>query len=244
MSHYYDPVTQKLVHDVTEADVALERGLVPSVTTILSIIHHEHVEKWKRKNALLHLQETEDLDAAILYEDKSASGFGSICHALVAKAIYGHPLDDGMEKEITELHVQCAQPAIDWVNRNCKHIVFSEKSFVDGTLGFAGTMDVLALMNDNSLLLFDFKWKKHSKKYPMKSCAEYRYQLSAYRRAAANLLGIDWREIKTGNLLLASGNNKWFEKPFLDPWMYEFTDWYHSFEAAKLLWTEQQHLNK
>lgn len=210
---------------------ALQRGLVPSVTTILSVIHYPHLETWRIRQSLERFKRTGDILDARSYRNDAGAQFGTICHALLEAHLLGIKCEVPHDRS----HQQTIQPLLRWLHKNAAEVIFSESMFADAHLGYGGTADMLLKLNDGRLLLADLKCKKHSQKFPMRPDIIYRYQLSAYRKHFARHYG----EMAIGNFLLASpfGTSP---QPCLRFCDYRNEDWMPGFHAAHRLWREQQ----
>jgi hypothetical protein len=239
---FYSPETLKRV-EVDEKGIAeaLASGLVPSVSEVLSILDKgEHLLKWKIKNCLNFYERTGDREGAESYQDTTSADYGTVCHGLAEAYLENKE----PEVEYTQSHVKTIEPFKRWVDDNVQELVFSEKFFADGELGYGGTADMLLKLKDGTLLLGDLKVKKESKNFPLKPNIEYLYQLSAYRAHFKKEYG----DMEIGNLLLVSPFTYGFSKavpiPRIDPFIYYGQDWTDSFQAAFRLWVETKTYTK
>ncbi|MDQ3813667.1 MAG: hypothetical protein M3347_06915 [Armatimonadota bacterium] len=226
---FYDPHTCSRI-EMEGALVALSQGLVPSVTTILSIIRSPHLEEWLIRRALDYYRRTGDYEGALEYEDTRAADFGTVCHALLESYLTGTPCQEPHDRR----HRQALQPLLAWIDRNATEVLFCEACFADVELGYGGTADLLLRLKTGRPLLCDLKTKKHSQRFPMQPDISYKYQLSAYRRYFQKVYG----EMHIANLLLASPFG-YDATPRLIVCDYGAEDWTTGFTPAHRLWLEQ-----
>lgn len=204
-------------------------GHLPSVTTILSVIHHPHLERWFIKKSIERYQQTQDLDDALNYRDTTGSDFGVKGHAILEAFLKNRPTPEGMDRQT----IAQVEPALKFLRANLIQAIESELSFGSRELGYGGTLDALLVLKCKGLTLCDFKFKKHSQKYPMRAEPEYWYQLSAYRRYL-------WRTREIfptmANLLVASPNG-YDPTPCLKIVDHP-TDGFEGFAACQRIWND------
>jgi hypothetical protein len=228
----YSPESlERVVVDNQNVAEHLRMGLVPSVTEILGIINEgEHLTRWMIKQSLHYYEQTGDLNIALEYRNTQSADFGTVCHALAEQHLTGIEC----EEEYTPLHVKTVLPFTKWADANIDSLVFTEKFFADGELGYGGTADMLVKLKDGRQVLADLKFKKHSKAYPMKPSTNYKYQLSAYR----NHFKKEFGDMDTMNFLCSSPFGV-IKTPTLIIFDYKNRDWTEGFECAKKLWWEK-----
>jgi len=226
---FYNPANCER-EDCDDVSVALRRGLVPSVTSILSVIRYEHLETWYIKKSLERYCATGDMAEAVAYRDTTAADFGTACHSLVEAHLTGNACTVGHDRR----HQAAVEPLLRWLDRNVAEVVLCEAPFADSVLCYGGTADMLLRLTGGRLLLADVKCKKHSRKYPMQPDICYKYQLSAYRHHFSQYYG----EMSIANFLLASPFG-WTPQPYLLVCDYGSEDWMDGFNAALRLWMEQ-----
>lgn len=263
MRFYRANTCERIEFDDKETAKALKEGYVPSVSTILGIIHKEFLEKWIIKNCLNHYKISGNLEKAKAFRDNSSAEFGTCCHSILEGYSQGNGFEVLSETrlketesgdleevniivgvkganwtvECTQDHITAVTPALDWVDKNVDEFIFVEKQFADGELGYGGTADMLLILKTGEFLLGDLKCKKNSWKFPIHPSVEYKYQLSAYR----NHFKKEYGDMMIGNLLIASpfGANQSPYYPFIKPEIYGHKDWTEGFNAAYRLWIEQ-----
>ena len=219
--------------EVTQDEVAdyLKLGLVPSVTEILAIIYEgEHLTRWMIKQSLAYYQHTGDLDASLNYRNTQSADFGTICHDLCESYLTGKEC----EAEYSPIHMKAIGPFKQWADENIGEVIFTEKFFADGELGYGGTADMLIKLKDGRLVLGDLKFKKETAAYPLKASLKYKYQLSAYR----NHFKKEYGDMETMNLLCRS-TFVGLKTPRLEPVFYGNEDFTDGFECAKKIWWEK-----
>lgn len=177
-------------HDVG-MKVAREKNLLPSVTTILNDLRKPFLENWMVRKAVetsykfnkSYYGNTEDyVDDILAYcnEDiKQAPEFGSIVHSLIHRYCIGRIVDLTRYDQNT---INAYKNAVEWIRDNVKYVIASEKALTSKLSGYAGTIDLIAMMKDGTIAIVDFKTQgsKH-KKCGLKGYKEWTYQLAAYK---------------------------------------------------------------
>ena len=209
--HYYDKqgnprhfVEKKAggLRPTTVAD-ARKLNLLPSVTTVLSVLNRPALTAWKVRNAIdaalttPRLEgETEDAFAdRILTQDvnsvsDAAKALGTAAHDAIEKALNGNIPD------LTEQVTACVAPALVAVDELGK-VVFTERTLIGE--GYAGKTDCV-VENDEFITVIDFK-TTGAKKLPKESYDEHRYQLAAYAKALGNTGD---KRIRTANIYIST----------------------------------------
>jgi len=225
----YDLETLKK-YDVDNVMASMANGMVPSVTSILSIIRQEHLEHWFIRKCVERYIQTGEFAASVEYRDTSSAQFGTTAHSL----IQAHLMSTACQTLHDESHVRAVQPLFKWIDQNVAEVLFCEQPFANKELGYGGTADFLFRLNDGRLLLGDAKFKKRSSKFEMLPDILYKYQLSAYRQHFRREYG----DMDIANFLLASplGSAKY---PLLRLYNYGENDWTAGFTAAQRLWIDQ-----
>lgn len=250
--HFYDE--EGTMHDSTlkwpdlkedeQIEKALKAGYIPSVTTYFTILRYPHIEKWLRKITVEHYVTHGQKQQAIEYEDTTASERGTRLH----NALEFYLLSDlkAFPTDLSALEYSLVSPFTTWAHKNLKEIIFAERSFGCKTLGYGGTGDFAAINRDNSFLSGDFKFKKHSERYPLKTQIEYGCQLSAYDAYYGPRLA-DGRQRIRQNFLFNSGLG-YSVDPFLKvvtyiqdymPMMNMIKDIWHALRVPQTSWMEE-----
>lgn len=137
---------------------ALARGMVPSVTTVLSMTTPPWILSWRMSDSV----SSSSLSLA----------FGSQVHKDIALWLTKQEKGPSWEYIV---------PLALWLKRNIKSVILCEKCLFSKNLKFAGTCDLLFLDNNNCVNLIDFKTVKsngtlsHSMVYE-----NWKLQLAAY----------------------------------------------------------------
>lgn len=164
---------------------ARKLNLVPSVTTILKVVHKEGLVNWLIEQAVLAVlttprkpDETEDAyTKRVLSEERVqdeeteiARDRGTEIHAALADLFRGETITDDLKPWVMPVYERVRQG---------RQVVAVEKPLV-GT-GYAGTADLIL---SESICTFDLWDWKTTKNLPEKeSWPEHRLQLAAYARA-------------------------------------------------------------
>lgn len=180
---------------------ARKLGLLPSVTTILKLLHKQGLVDWLIEQACLSVltaprDESEDLDAFVYRvlhterqqdsEAQKARDLGTDIHAALEAAVQG-----GQIAEELRVYVEPVLEAVKSIGG-----VFKVEAILVGD-GYAGKTDLI-LVNGDNLTVIDFKT---TKKLPKACWDEHRLQLSAY---AAALLKAASHQIFTANIYIST----------------------------------------
>jgi hypothetical protein len=176
----------------TDLKDARKYRLIPSVTTILSMLAKPGLDWWKRNQLLriaydnppkmdesferfaykcleLHQQPVED-----------AASFGTRVHDAIEKYFEGYPIDDDL--------LEYVNPAFAWKQENQLRFIEREKILVNMEHGFAGTVDIVGLGANNEKFIVDWKTRRTE---PGKKVTSYEYQIHQIAAYAATYWGED-----------------------------------------------------
>lgn len=183
---------------------ARELNLLPSVTTILKIIHKPALQEWLIEQAVLAVKTSEqkkgETDDEFVHrilsvervqdqEAKLAADRGTAIHKAISLAVRMEEFDEQWKP-----YVQSALKILKELGR----IVWSEKHLAGN--GYAGMSDIL-MENEFNLVLLDFK---SAKTMPAKdSWPEAKLQTAAYANC---LVKVADKQILTGNIYLSTVN--------------------------------------
>lgn len=173
---------------------AKKLGLLPSVTTILRVLHREGLVRWLCEQACLAVLtaprlEGEELDAfvdRVLNQERQqeqevdkARDLGTRIHAAIEDALTGTTTLEALYLQDIEMFRWLDTPIA--ALRECGRLVWAEKVLVGN--GYAGKAD--AYFEGKINLLVDLKTTS-AKELPKKSYPEHRMQLAAYAMAVGN----------------------------------------------------------
>lgn len=139
-------------------------GLVPSVTTILSIIGKPQLEKWKVTQGILAAgknprqeAESEEYWVQRVYDSafqqvEDAAEKGSAIHAALDAAMAGEPVPEDVR-----VHVQ---PVLDWMSATGIEVAERETLVVNLADGYAGRADVFFRFGKRGIGILDYKTRK------------------------------------------------------------------------------------
>jgi hypothetical protein len=185
---------------------ARKLNLLPSVTTILKILHKEALVSWRIEQACLAVLTTprpaeESLDAfvhRVLHDERVqdqesqiARDRGTEIHKAMAILANGGKPDADI--------LSWVQPAWGAVQEYGK--TYETESILVGE-GYAGTTDLIQEADNGSIVMWDFKsTKKLPKSEPW---PEHRLQLAAYAQALGPKLLLGGAEITTKNCYIST----------------------------------------
>lgn len=216
--------------DIDATQRCLKLGLLPSVTSVLSVIRQEYLERWKMSEAIKNYRRHGNAWLAVDEHyslDSKESAFGTQVHEIIHQFATGKPMGNGKPLE----H---ALPAIKWLRENVQDFLISEGTVACNQTGAAGTIDLAFTNKAGEEIIGDLKVVKIRKDYPTIPPLGYRCQLSAYNQMLKVKTGIDRKRL---SLYLAS--------PFGDqpnPRLLIFpykNDYYPKFQACLALWHSQ-----
>lgn len=194
-AHWYSRDAKPL-HTVTGAN-GLERSttlrdarkldLLPSVTSVLSVLAKPGLEAWKQEQAILAAltlprlpQEGDDAFAKRVVSDmeaqvERAANFGTLIHASIEQ-VNSSGTTAGIDAAV--------RPWLErydaWRRANLLRTLRSEEILVHA--GYAGRFDLLAEHQEHGTVLIDFK-TQNVKGGKAKTYETWGYQLAAYRHA-------------------------------------------------------------
>lgn len=146
-----------------------EGKVVPGVTTILGVLNKPALVPWANRLGL------EGIDSS-KYVDKLAT-IGTLAHYLIACDLKGESADlEGYSQDEVDKAENSLISYFEWKKRLTIEVILVEEPLVSEIYQFGGTIDLLAKIN-NELVLIDFK--TGSGIYD-----EYVYQVAAYEQLA------------------------------------------------------------
>lgn len=171
---------------------ARKLNLLPSVTTILKDVHKPFLESWKIQQAIMAALanptrldgESEEAHYARIERESwsivdEAAKRGTLIHEAIERFIcYGEETSDPVIRPLLT-------PYFDWHAQNVQAIRYTEKVCVHRELGYAGRMDLKALVAGRGECIIDFKSKKHGTDGKLSIYDDYAEQLRAYLEADA-----------------------------------------------------------
>lgn len=206
-------------------------GLVPSVTSVLSVIRQEYLERWKMSEAIRNFQKHGNAWAAVdslFSKNSKESTFGTEVHDRVHRWLTGQTVEKGKAWD----H---ALPAIDWLRRNMAELIMSEGTLACRKTGTGGTIDIAFIDTNGNHVLADIKVVKIRKAYPPKPPLAYRAQLSAYEMMLREAKGLP--PMQRISLYLAS---PFGDTPLPELTLFSYNRSYETeFRAALELWHAQ-----
>jgi hypothetical protein len=214
---------------------ARKEHLLPSVTTVLSIVAQPGLEAWKQEQAImaaltLPRLDNEPLDAfarRVVADSKRQAG---------EAADVGTRVHDAIEQYLTTELVASVDgyddvigEAIEWIDDNIDLDApfITEASGVGD--GYAGRIDFVGYDKNGAPIILDFK-TQNVKKYP-RVYSKYKQQLAAYACMDNELRGGNIGQ-RLGNLIIGTGEVRgvWFKE------LEDSDHWRGGFEAALKLW--------
>lgn len=210
---------------------ARELGLLPSVTTILRIVHKPALQDWLIMQAVgavmntprLEGEKTDEFIERVLVKDRVqdmesgiAASRGTAIHAALEAALQGQPFDD-----IFKPYVEAVFPILESLGK----VVWSEKILVGD--GYAGKGDV-GLETDRHIAVIDFK-SVGKAALPLESWPDHRMQLAAYAKAVGNTAN---KHVLTGNIYLSTITPGLVNLCLNEDWERD----YEAFRNAQELW--------
>lgn len=181
---------------------ARQLGLLPSVTTILKILHKPNLQDWLIEQAVLAVMTTPQRDGEtrdefvhrVLTVDRvqdqeadAAADRGKLIHDALEKAV--------KNEEYPASLLMYVSPVLSVV-RQLGRVVWTEKHLVGD--GYAGRADIL-LQDEHTLTLLDFKTAKTMPK--KQSWSEHMLQTAAYAQTLGNT---ESNRIVTGNIYIST----------------------------------------
>ena len=223
---------------------ARKLGLYPSVTTISKIIANPSLDRWKQTQILdaclaqpMRAGESEeDYRGRVMQLSQKkmtdARAFGSLYHAAIDELNQTGYV--GSEYEEIREHVALY---VQWVRDNHARFIDTEFVAVNKKLGYAGTVDALAVIDGRTTLL-DYKTQDVKSGKP-RFYPSWIYQLAAYKYA-------DWenkpkRISQVMSVVLPSNKPTY---PIIKIWdAAEIRNAWQTFQAACKLWQLTNNFN-
>lgn len=201
MAHFYatQAKTPSLVEDVqTPAKAKKIEGMMPSVTTVLSIVKDDFlhgiwmpqkITEIARENPDIGYEEVVELTFGLRKHPGNgkmipSSSFGVCTHKRIEEIL------DGTEDTVLDDFTPWAEPFIDWVEENDVQVIATEYIIVDHDLKIAGSIDFLGKDADGQVFLADYKCRSTSGrgKFYEKDCQ----QLAVESRAVRKEMDLDY----------------------------------------------------
>lgn len=170
---------------------ARKLGLLPSVTSIISIKSKPALEAWKTEQAILSAltlprgtEESDDAFAKRVVEDmgaqsKQAAEWGTKIHGECENL---HKTGILVQKEDTYPYIKDYER---WFKENIRRAIHAETTVTNPRLGYAGRVDLVAELADGRVAVIDLKTQKVKERGPV-FYEEWGMQLAAYRSALPN----------------------------------------------------------
>ena len=214
---------------------ARKEHLLPSVTTILSIVAQPGLEAWKQEQAIMAALTLPRLDNEPLDAFAKRVVEDSREHASSAAAV-GTEIHDAIEQYLqtgdivqVEGYNDVLQQAREWLN-DTVDLTADYATEVSGVGdGYAGRIDFVGYDKQGAPIIIDFK-TQNVKKSP-RVYSKYRHQLAAYA-AMDNEVREGDRSQRLVNLIIGTGDVR-------GVWARELEDtdkWWRGFRAALELW--------
>lgn len=168
------------------------KRLLPSVTTIMSVLAKPGLENWKINQAILATERiprpkgVEDkayigrVCAAAFAEGRDAAAFGTRVHDCLETICSA---EDPYQVELDEDLVPYILPAVEYLGKTKFKITGQEISIANEERGYAGKTDVLFETEDGRKGILDWKTKKTKAGEKVGAYDEYSMQLAAYAAA-------------------------------------------------------------
>lgn len=117
------------------------RGLVPSVTEVLSSVEKRYLEAWR------HRVGTKVADAQV----RDAQAFGTKLHSAAQRVAWGEfdKVDEDMKPY--------AEAVRQWIRENVADVMGTEMDFASVEQRFGGTLDLYCRLKDGSMAVVDWK---------------------------------------------------------------------------------------
>lgn len=219
---------------------ARKYGLLPSVTSILGVLHKPGLEAWKANQYILsaltltpELGESQDEFARRVVQDgqsesRRASDFGTRIHALVewwVKLKWSIGEDVVFENDMTEFEAQIIKGVDSWMTKHEFQPVETEFSFANEDLGFGGKLDCLGWI-DHIPCLIDWKTQGTRPGEGLHFYPEWNAQLGAYKRGIYDLIepimAVQPENLIPVSVVISSTEpGRVQSNPWFDDWGYE-----------------------
>ena len=133
---------------------ARKEGLLPSVTSVDSVISNPGLDQYKLRQMFKAAQEIDDYDEALKLSRKhgrDAAKLGTVVHHLIDRYISGKPLFfKGQRGDVWRIFEQ----ARDWIDKNVKRVIAAEIILL--TNEYAGKADAIVELEDG---IYIIDWK-------------------------------------------------------------------------------------
>lgn len=205
---------------------AIEKGLYPSVTTILGVLDKPGLNYWKQEQCILTADKNkrfEDEDdktyskrvMALFGKNQFSASVGTMIHAFCENK--ADPLIIGYDDVCTAIR--------SWQNENLSNGIV-EESFTYEECGYGGRIDWYGFDRKGRKVILDYK-TQGPKKGALTVYDEWIYQLSAYSKADIELRHLSI-VISSDNSLPLVMCHEWTKE--------EIVHGYEVFNAAKTIW--------
>lgn len=145
----YDGFDLEVIEGSPRVYVTPEGNHYPSMTSVLSVLSREGIEKWKKRVG----------SQAANKISRQAAGRGTNVHAMCEKYIGGEDPYKGAMPDAIEMFNSIKPMIAD----NVSEVVTQEASLYSDELGVAGRVDLIGTWND-TLSVIDFKTSRKPKK--------------------------------------------------------------------------------
>ena len=245
--HWYDE-NGKSMHTVprksggeknTSLKDARELELFPSVTTILGGLFAKPGLEWWKQGQLLQIafdspaKKGESFEAfadrcRVMQEKPTddAASFGTRIHNAIEKYFEGDPIEDEL--------LPYVKPAFDWKQENQLRFIEREKTLVNLEEGFAGTVDIVGLGENQEKFVIDWKTRKTKEGVPVKSYDFQIHQIAAYAATYWGAEAVDAEQVFGANAIISSVEPGRFEVIKYSP--SELKEAWAVFKSACQIW--------
>jgi hypothetical protein len=198
VSHFYNPITGELVDGLREAR---KFNALPSPTTVkaagaglIEYFKNQYAEAgfgcgcavgeatvtYSEKKAEIYL-------AAKLHSEKAAM-FGTALHNLCNDHIQGKEVVIPSDPLLSGAFNSFAK----WYDVNVEEALITEQVVKSDSYGYAGRVDLIALMKDKKIKVVDFKSQGTKPKNKVNFYRDWARQLASYAMAETYLLAGEW----------------------------------------------------
>jgi hypothetical protein len=242
-SHWYS-ADGTAVHTVPSAKDGTPRGttlrdarklnLLPSVTNILGVIAKPELISWMQEQAVIAALTLPRVDGESL--DDFARRVAEDSHSARDNAAeFGTAIHHGAEQvakdgvvDYSGAHWETLDKYRSWFTAHCVRRIWTERTLVKLTPGYAGTADLLIDHQAYGLTLVDIKTTKLKEPAKFKPYKTWCYQLAAYKHAIGT-------PMRCMNLVI---NSLAPSEPHECLWEeLEIEQGWEAFKAAHTLWT-------
>lgn len=210
---------------------ARELNLLPSVTTILQVLHKFALERWKIEQAVLACMTTPRLENEALdifldrvlnveqiqnQEAKQAADIGTDIHGAIELACMGEGYDEKWKVFVEPVLLELRQFGV----------MSEAEKIVTSSHGYAGKLDYKAVFKDLYTIV-DFKTCNDLPK--KESWLEHKLQLSGYAYAAADEPDNFGSQLQTANIYISKK-----EPGKVTTYTHSSTEWFDTFSNGFL----------